>query len=207
VVVNLYAFTGAFAGTASNRGGHAEFSNIPVGRYTLEVIAAGYQKLTQSLDVSMAGQHEQVDVTLTPEASTGAPSPSTDGPVLAPNAQKELSKALEALRANKLDEAKKHLDKLSHAAPANPDVNYLWGMYYLDRKDWRRCRNWRCKEGTHRGRSVILGALSKPLRLPGSSTSASRKPTSSIKNTTRPGNMRSAPSNWAKIAPWKRRSY
>jgi len=46
VIVNLYAFTGGSAGIGSNRSGQTEFSNVPVGRYTVEVIAAGYQKLT-----------------------------------------------------------------------------------------------------------------------------------------------------------------
>jgi tetratricopeptide (TPR) repeat protein len=57
-------------------------------------------------------------------------------PILAPNAQKEVNKALEDLRANKLDDARKHLEKVSHLAPSHPDVNYLWGMYYAQVKDF-----------------------------------------------------------------------
>jgi thioredoxin-like negative regulator of GroEL len=135
LVVNLYAFTGGSAGIGSMRGGQAEFGNLPVGRYTLEVIAPGYQKLTQQVEVLFGGQREQVFVALTPEPASGLDSAPAGAPVLAPNAQKELSKGLEALRQDKPEEAKKHLEKLSHAAPANPDVNYLWGMYYLQRKD------------------------------------------------------------------------
>jgi tetratricopeptide (TPR) repeat protein len=162
VVINLYSFTGGFTGMGSNRGGHTEFSNIPVGRYTLEVVAAGYQKLTQSVDISIAGEHEQVDVTLTPESSAGTPSSPADAPILAPNAQKELSKGLEAIRENKLDEAKKHLDKLSKAAPANPDVNYLWGMYYLERKDLLQARScWEKAIQIYPRHAFSLAALSQ----------------------------------------------
>jgi hypothetical protein len=142
VVVNLYAFTGGSAGTGSMRSGQAEFGNVPVGRYTLEVIAPGYQKLTQQVEVLFGGQHEQLYVTLTPEPAAGLDSAPKGAPVLAPNAQKELSKGLEALRQDKPEDARKHLEKLSHAAPANPDVNYLWGMYYLQRKDLVKAKSY-----------------------------------------------------------------
>src|ERR1700730_2717481 len=66
VVVNLYSFTGGFAGIAWMRAGQAEFGTLPVGRYTVEVIAPGYQKLTQQVEVSFGGQHELVYVTLVP---------------------------------------------------------------------------------------------------------------------------------------------
>jgi tetratricopeptide (TPR) repeat protein len=76
-----------------------------------------------------------VYVTLTPESDPRVDSSAPGAPILAPNAQKELNNALEALRNDKLDEAKKHLEKASRNAPANPDVSYVWGMYYLESKD------------------------------------------------------------------------
>lgn len=135
LMVNLYTFTGASAGMGSMRSGQAEFVNLPLGGYTLEVIAPGYQKLTQPVEVTTGGQREQVFVTLTPESAPNADSAPPEPAILAPNAQKELSKALEALRANKPEDAKKHLEKAAHAAPSNPDVNYSRGMYYLQCKD------------------------------------------------------------------------
>jgi tetratricopeptide (TPR) repeat protein len=161
-VVNLYAFTGGSAGIGSNRSGETEFGNVPVGRYTLEVIAPGYQKLTQQVEVSFGGQHEQVYVTLTPEPAAGADSVQTGSPILAPNAQKELSKGLEALRENKPEEARKHLEKLSHAAPANPDVNYLWGMYYLQSKDLVKAKSyWEKAVQIYPRHAFSLAALSQ----------------------------------------------
>jgi tetratricopeptide (TPR) repeat protein len=135
VLVNLYSFSGAAVGIGKTGAGQTEFGNLAVGRYTLEVIAPGYQKLTQSVEVSFGGQHEVVYVTLTPESDPRVDSSAPGAPILAPNAQKELNNALEALRNDKLDEAKKHLEKASRNAPANPDVSYVWGMYYLESKD------------------------------------------------------------------------
>jgi tetratricopeptide (TPR) repeat protein len=48
---------------------------------------------------------------------------------LTPNAQKEMGKALEALRANKLREARSHLDAAYRLAPTSADVNYVFGVY------------------------------------------------------------------------------
>jgi tetratricopeptide (TPR) repeat protein len=49
---------------------------------------------------------------------------------------------VESLRADKPDEAKKHLDKAFHSAPANPDVNYFLGMYYMQQKDLARAEEY-----------------------------------------------------------------
>jgi hypothetical protein len=162
VIVNLYAFTGGSAGIGSNRSGQTEFSSVAVGRYTLEVIAAGYQKLTQTVEISFGGQHEQVYVTLTPETAPGANLAPAGPPILAPNAQKELSKGLEALRESKTEEARKHLEKLSRSAPGNPDVSYLWGMYYLQCKDMAKAKSsWEQAVQIYPRHAFALAALSQ----------------------------------------------
>ena len=48
---------------------------------------------------------------------------------LPPKAQKEMRKALEALRANKLNEARGHLDAAYRLAPTSAEVNYIFGVY------------------------------------------------------------------------------
>jgi len=50
--------------------------------------------------------------------------------------QKELNKALEALRADKPSSAKKHLQWALQVIPTDPEVTYAWGMYYAETKDW-----------------------------------------------------------------------
>jgi hypothetical protein len=86
LLVNLYTFTGASAGMGGMRGGQAVFANLPLGRYTLEVIAPGYEKLSQPVEITMGGQHEQVFVTLTPEFAPITDSVPSASPILAPNA-------------------------------------------------------------------------------------------------------------------------
>src|SRR5712692_3495603 len=58
-VVNLYSFSGAPAGIGTFRTGTAEFDHLPPGSYTLEVVAAGYEKLTEPVQIITAGERQQ----------------------------------------------------------------------------------------------------------------------------------------------------
>ena len=133
-LVNLYAFGGAPAGIGLFRSGTVEFSKLAPASYTLDVIAVGYKRFTENVQILSAGERQQLSIFLTSEPSPV--SPPSGPPILAPNAQKEVNKALEDLRGNKSDDARKHLEKASHLAPSHPDVNYLWGMYYAQLKDF-----------------------------------------------------------------------
>jgi tetratricopeptide (TPR) repeat protein len=136
LLVNLYNFQGNRLDVGTVRTGFVDFHNLVTGRYTVEVIAPGYRKLSETVDISIPGENQQVLLTLVPESLGAANPASTAAPVLTPNAQKELNQALEALRANKPGDARKHLEKLSHSASGNPDVNYLWGIYCSLVNDW-----------------------------------------------------------------------
>ena len=63
-------------------------------------------------------------------------------PVLAPKFQKELGKALEALRDNKPGEARHHLDVVSKFAPGNTDLNFLFGIYSAETNDWIQAKSY-----------------------------------------------------------------
>ena len=136
-VVNLNTFSGTPAGIGVFRSGTAEFTNLSPASYTLEIIAAGYQRVTENVQILNWGARVQLSITLIPE-SVASPPPGS--PILAPNAEKEVTKALEDIRANKPDDARKHLEKASHMAPSHPDVSYLWGMYYAQVKDFAKAK-------------------------------------------------------------------
>jgi tetratricopeptide (TPR) repeat protein len=141
-VVNLYTFSGTPTGLGVFRSGTAEFANLSAASYTLEIVAAGYQRLTQDVQIFASGERQQISVSLTPEPVSLTPSPTPGSPILVPNAEKELAKALEDLRANKTEDARKHLEKVSQAAPSHPDVSYLWGMYCVQVKDFAKAKTY-----------------------------------------------------------------
>lgn len=139
-VVNLNTFSGGSAGIGVFRSGTAEFKNLSPASYTLEIIAAGYQRVTENVQILNWGERQQLSISLTPESNTSAVSSPPGSPILAPNAEKELTRALEDLRANRSDEARKHLERALHMAPSHPDVSYLWGMYYAQVKDFAKAK-------------------------------------------------------------------
>jgi tetratricopeptide (TPR) repeat protein len=68
--------------------------------------------------------------------------PSEDSPVLAPRLQKELGKALEALRADKPAQARSHLDAVYRFAPGDVDANFLFGIYSAEMNDWVHAKSY-----------------------------------------------------------------
>jgi tetratricopeptide (TPR) repeat protein len=119
---------------ATAHGGYAEFTGVAAGSYNVEVVAPGYDRAVERLDLNGAGERV-VTVALKP-ASDGRQAAAPAGPpILAPKAKKELGKALEAMRAGKLPEARSHLDAAYHLAPGNPEVNYIFGIYSVETND------------------------------------------------------------------------
>lgn len=128
-LVNIYSFRGDLVASASMQGAQATFQGIGAGRFTVEAIAPGYATSRVDVSVEFVGSSVSVEVPLKPEGDPNTTPVSVAGPpVLAPKAQKEINKGLEALRGNKLEEARKHLEAAHHLAPGNPDVNYLLGV-------------------------------------------------------------------------------
>src|SRR5882672_3475762 len=76
-------------------------------------------------------------------AQPAVPFPSSEEPpVLAPKLQKELGKALEALRADKPAEARSHLDAVYRSAPGDADANFLFGIYSAEMNDWVHAKSY-----------------------------------------------------------------
>ncbi|PYT93219.1 MAG: hypothetical protein DMG36_10920 [Acidobacteria bacterium] len=68
--------------------------------------------------------------------------PGEDHPILGFKLQKELGKALEALRADKPADARNHLDTVYRSSPSDADTNFLFGVYSSQMNDWVHARNY-----------------------------------------------------------------
>jgi Flp pilus assembly protein TadD len=129
---------------ATTMAGHAVFEDVAPTRYSMEVIAPGFERGVKEFDADGIGT-----LTVNIELRQGlGNSTSTAGvmPVLlAPKAQKEMGKALQALRADKLSEARPHLDAAYRLAPNHPGVNYLFGVYWVKLRDWKQAKTYLTK--------------------------------------------------------------
>jgi len=131
-------------------GGRAVFENVSSGRYSVQVTAGGYARAMEEIEIVGGGGGETLYVTMKPDAPGEKPAEAPSGPpVLAPKAQKEMDKALGAVRGGNMEEARKHLDEAYRLAPANPDVNFLFGVYSSQKNDWIQAKAYWTKAITY----------------------------------------------------------
>jgi tetratricopeptide (TPR) repeat protein len=133
-IVTVRTMTGGLIGQATTDVGQAEFPGLEPGDYSVQVVAAGYQTAETQFTTSSLGSILYVDLKPSDPNSVEATGPGM--PVLAPKVQKYMAKALEALRAGKPDGARSPLEDAYHLAPGHPYVNFLYGIYSAQKKDW-----------------------------------------------------------------------
>jgi tetratricopeptide (TPR) repeat protein len=122
--------------------GQVLFTGLSAGDYQLEVSAPGYRTVQQQATLAAGGETENVDIGLSADSGSVAGQQTPGAPILAPKALKETEKGLEALQADKLDEAESHLKRAMQLAPGFPDVNYLMGLLWMRRHDNAQARGY-----------------------------------------------------------------
>jgi tetratricopeptide (TPR) repeat protein len=112
------------------------FGDVPFGHYDVEVSAVGYlsghkefQAITNVGPVKLDIKLEKDPAAVQFEISDGA---------MPPKARKEAKHGVSALKSGKWNEANKRLDAALKLAPDNPDVNFLLGYLYFQKKDFGR---------------------------------------------------------------------
>ncbi len=142
-VVSLVAPTGQLISQGTTLGGNIQFNGVAATEYKIEVAAPGYEKTVKDFDGYNMGK-ARVDIEMRP-ASIGEKGAGSMQILLAPKAQKELGKALEALRTNKPEAARSHLEAAYRRAPNHPAVNYLYGVYFFQMKDQEKAKSYWAK--------------------------------------------------------------
>jgi tetratricopeptide (TPR) repeat protein len=140
-VVTLTSPTGQVVGQGTTMGGNIKFSGLAASSYTIQVVAPGYENAAKEFDGYNSGA-ARVTIDMRPASNVEKTAPGSARIMLAPKAQKELGKALEALRGNKPADARNHLDAAYRLAPNHPAVNYLWGVYYSQVRDQEKARSY-----------------------------------------------------------------
>lgn len=106
------------------------FRNVPVGEYNVEVRAPGFATARDQAILWRPGTVAHVFVNLRPEPTPVLPGQS-GYPLLAPKVRKATEKGLQALREEKLEEARKQFERALKMVPGHPYVNFLVGIVFL----------------------------------------------------------------------------
>lgn len=138
--VKLYK-NGAPSDQSSTSRGRAFFIARTLGDYTITVEAAGYKTAQKDVSLTVPIKAE-IDVYLQRDGTISNVSVGVPGkPVLAPKAKDALVKGLQALGADKLDEAQKYVGEAMKLAPGNPEVLYVQGMLHMKRANWAQAQS------------------------------------------------------------------
>jgi tetratricopeptide (TPR) repeat protein len=133
-LVNLTNQTATWQTTADNS--ESVIPNIPWGDYDAEVSAVGYVSSHQPFKMLSTRNLLAFDVVL--QRDPAAVNLDVDQKMLSPKARKETKHAISALKSGKLDDAQKHLDAAYKATPSDPNLNFLLGYLYSQKKDYAR---------------------------------------------------------------------
>ncbi len=109
------------------RGGRARLDEVVVGEYNLKIVAPGYSTTTKPIAVKNPGE---LKLTFPMEPASEGIDAITDREMaaLGQKGQKALAKAIESLRNQKIDDARKSLQKAFQLAPQSAEVQYLFGV-------------------------------------------------------------------------------
>jgi hypothetical protein len=129
VVVQLINQNGQLCDQTSVRNGTARFIRVLRANYRVLVMAPGYQRAEKPVDLTTVIRVATVKVELVPLSDAENAAADRGISAMKPKAQKEMGKALEALRTNKPNNARTHLEQAQRAAPDSAEVEYLFGVY------------------------------------------------------------------------------
>jgi len=137
-IITLASQTGKPYRQGTAKAGFVKFSDLAPSQYKIVVLAAGFERETVQVDAE-TNSEATISVRLREMASEDSPL-SAGLETLDPKAQKELGKALVSMHANKLDEARIHLEAAKRIAANRPEVNYLLGLYFMQCKDTAKAK-------------------------------------------------------------------
>ena len=112
----------------------AVFTDIPYGSYEVEASAVGYLSAHKELKVVQNFGPVQIDLVLDRDPS--ALNLDVADSILSPKARKQAKHAVSALKSSNLKEAQKRLGEAYKSSPSSPELNFLLGYLYFQKKDF-----------------------------------------------------------------------
>jgi tetratricopeptide (TPR) repeat protein len=129
VIVQLIDVTGKLYEQTPLKSGRARFNQVPKTEFRVLIMAPGYQRAEKRVDLRTGMKLATIEVELL--RMTDAEDAASDRGIgaLPPKAQKEVGKALQALRTKNTTNAWSHLQAAQREAPNSAEVEYLLGVY------------------------------------------------------------------------------
>jgi len=131
-LVNLSNQTATWQPTSDNSEG--VFTDVPYGDYDAEVSAVGY--LSSHQDLKMIATRNMLEFDIVLHRDPTAINLDVGDSVMSAKARKGTKHAISALKSGNLKEAQKQMDEAYKLAPSSPELNFLMGYLYFQKKDF-----------------------------------------------------------------------
>jgi Tfp pilus assembly protein PilF len=140
-MVTITRLNGQFYSQATAKTGYLKLSGVPQTEYNVQVVAPGFAEVTKHIDAQAPGTTlVKVTLQLQPATEGEDATPVTELATLSPKAQQEIGKAFEALGSKSTTRVQSHLETAYRLAPTNAEVQYLYGVYWLQIKERTRAK-------------------------------------------------------------------
>ena len=137
-VLTLTKLSGEFVDQKTVKNGYVRFNGIRASEYKIQALAPKYEATVKNVEVAERSL-AKLTIEMAPLSAEDAAA-SVGLFSLPAKTQREVSRALEDLRANKPNDARKHLENAQKAAPASAEIAYLFGVYSSQVKDQAQAR-------------------------------------------------------------------
>lgn len=112
------------------------FGDLPFGHYEIEVSAVGFISERREFQAITANVPIKLEIVL--HKDPAAINFDIEDAALPAKARKQTKRGLSALKSGNLNEAGKRLSEAYQLAPSNPDLNFLLGYLYYQKKELGR---------------------------------------------------------------------
>jgi tetratricopeptide (TPR) repeat protein len=116
------------------------FTDVAYGNYEAEVNAVGYLSARKEVQVTNTIPTRQIDIIL--QRDPQAINLEGAGLAASPKARKQTKRAVSALKSGNLKEAQKQLDAAYKLSPSSPELNFLLGYLYFQKKDFAQAETY-----------------------------------------------------------------
>lgn len=127
------ATTGSAVWQTTNDRAQAVFTDVAYGKYEVEAGAVGY--LTSHKDVDARDSMMPTEVSIALQRDPSAINLDVAANIMAPKARKQAKRAIALLKSGNLAGAQKQLTAAYQSAPSSPELSFLLGYLYFQKRD------------------------------------------------------------------------
>ena len=137
-LISSETHSGVYQTTENNAQG--VFTDVALGAYEVEASAVGYIGEHTELTVLNALRPVEIDVVL--QRDPTAIHLDVADTVMTPKARKDAKRAISMLNSGNLSGAERQLDDAFRMSPESPDLNFLFGYLYFQKRDFAKAQTY-----------------------------------------------------------------